>query len=613
MKYILVLLLLIQVTFLSAQSIERVEPPNWWVDMTHNELQILVYGKDISTLTPVVQSDKMKLKKTVSVENPNYLFLYVEVPAGSRAGKVPIQFFRKDSLILEYVYGLLDRPIDPSTIKGFDTSDVLYLITPDRFVNGNPKNDEIPDMKEKGNRKSKNGRHGGDIQGIYNHLDYIADMGYTAIWLNPVLENDMPKYSYHGYAATDFYRVDRRFGTNEEYRDFCNKAKEKGLKIIMDMILNHCGSEHWFVLDPPTIDWLNLQGDFKVTSHKRTTVQDIHASEYDKSAFSDGWFVKTMPDLNQRNPLMADYLIYNTLWWIEYSGISGIRMDTYPYPDKDFMGRWTCEVMEEYPAFNIVGEEWTTNPAIVSYWQKDKVNHDNYVSCLPSLMDFPVQDALVNSLKEKENWNTGWVKVYEMMANDFLYAHPEDLVVFPDNHDMARFYTQINNDFELFKMGMIYFSTIRGVPQFYYGTEILMDSDKSPDDHGIIRSDFPGGWSGDKVNAFSGTGLSKKQKNAQNFTRELLNWRKSNTVVHSGKLVQFAPENGIYSYFRQSEQGKVMVVFNKNTSDTKLDLAKYNEILHGHSQAYDVLNDQLIDLENSLNVAKRSALILEIR
>ena len=510
-------------------------------------------------------------------------------------------------------FELRKRPVGRATIEGFNSSDVLYLITPDRFINGDPNNDVIAGMKEGLDRGFKGGRHGGDLKGIRDHLDYIKALGITAIWLNPIIENDMPRYSYHGYAATDFYKIDRRFGTNEKYRDFCTLAKMKGIKVIMDMILNHCGSEHWFVLDPPTEDWLNFQHSFRQTSHKRVTVQDIYASDYDKKAFSDGWFVKTMPDLNQRNELMADYLIQNTLWWIEYAGISGIRMDTYPYPDKDFMSRWTCAVLDEYPYFSIVGEEWTTNPAIVSYWQQDKVNHDGYTSCLPSLMDFPLQNAVMSGLVEPENWNSGLVKPYEMLANDFLYADPGNLVIFPDNHDMDRFFTQVNQDFALFKMGMVYFATMRGIPQFYYGTEILMDNDSAPGDHGIIRTDFPGGWAGDTTNAITGEGLSTLQKEAQAFTKYLLNWRKQKDVVHHGQLVQFAPENGVYAYFRFDESDKLMVVFNKNEKKTKLSLAKFDELLGEHTKAFDVLLQQDVDLQHSLLLAPKSVMLLEIR
>jgi glycosidase len=423
----------------------------------------------------------------------------------------------------------------------------------------------------------------------------------------------MLKDSYHGYAATDFYKIDRRYGTNEEYRAFCEAADKKGIKIIMDMIMNHCGSEHWFVKDPPTSDWLNLQDNYVQTSHRRNTNQDIHASEADKKAFSDGWFVETMPDLNQRNELMATYLIQNTLWWIEYSGVSGIRMDTYPYPDKYFMADWTCAVLEEYPNVNIVGEEWTTNPAIVAYWQKGKVNHDGYTSCLPSVMDFPLQNALTEGLiQEEKRYGSGLIETYKAVTMDFLYADPYDLVIFPDNHDMDRFFTQVAGDYDLFKMGMIFFATMRGVPQFYYGTEILMHNDGHPGDHGIIRTDFPGGWPEHQVNAFTGEGLTDQQKDAQVFTQNLLNWRKSSKAIHQGELIHFAPEDGIYVYFRMADDQKVMVVMNKNDEEKELDMARFHECLLDAKEAKDILGGKLVDITSKISLAGKKAYIFEL-
>jgi len=606
--------LILHTCIASAQKVERVEPPNWWTGMKHNTIQLLVYGKNISELIPKINYENVSLERTIKVSNSNYLFLYLDVNETAKAGTIDISFYNGEKLVGSYPFKLLDREKGSAEIVGFNSSDVMYLITPDRFVNGNQENDNIDGMMDKADPSSRVGRHGGDLKGIQDKLDYIADMGFTAIWVNPVLENDMPRFSYHGYAATDFYKVDRRFGTNEEYKDFCALAKKKGLKIIMDMILNHCGSEHWFVKDPPTKDWINFQDNYTRTSHKRNTVQDIYASEYDKKAFSDGWFVRTMPDLNQKNDLMADYLILNTIWWIEYAGISGIRMDTYPYPDKDFMSKWTCEVMQEYPNFNIVGEEWTTNPAIVSYWQRGKVNHDGYISCLPSLMDFPLQDAIVKVLNaEEKRYSSSLSEIYEALTMDFLYSDPNNLVIFPDNHDMDRYFTQVNGDFDLYKMGLAYLFTIRGIPQIYYGTEVLMANDKAPHDHGIIRSQFPGGWPNHKTNAFTGKGLSEKQKEAQAFMKKILNWRKNKKVIHQGKLMQFAPEGEIYAFFRYDKSDKIMVILNKTKKDTDLTLERFHEILKGDKEGTDVLTGKKYNLETSIILPKKSALILEVK
>jgi len=596
-------------TSLFAQEIERIEPPNWWVGMNNPSLQILLYGDDIGALTPVISHANVQLKKVQSVENPNYLFLDLLLADDMAATTVNIDLFKGNKIVKRIEYAFLDREAG-LTANGFDSSDVMYLITPDRFANGDTSNDEILGMREGLDRSFDDGRHGGDIKGILDNIDYIKELGFTAIWLNPILENDMDTYSYHGYAATDFYKVDARYGTNEEYKKLCQIAQSKGVKIIMDMILNHSGSEHWFVKDPPTSKWINNNNTFKPTSHKRTTHQDPYASEYDKKAFVDGWFVDTMPDLNQREALMATYLIQNTLWWIEYAGINGIRMDTYPYPDKNFMSDWTAAVMDQYPNFNIVGEEWSLNPVVVSFWQRGKVNSNGYVSSLPSVMDFPIQDTFNRSLVAPENWNSGWINVYEMLGNDHLYPDPSNLVIFPDNHDMDRFFTQINYDFDLFKMGMVYFSTLRGIPQFYYGTEILMKNEK--EGHGQIRSDFPGGWKGDMINGFTGKGLTTQEQEAKALTTKLLNWRKEKAVIHTGKLMQFAPEDGVYSFFRYNEKETVMIIFNKNDKETAVSLDKYNEIIGDKRNAFDVLNDRRFSLESTLRIPPKTALILEI-
>lgn len=597
----------------SQQKIERIEPPFWWTGMQKTQLQVMVYGDNIGNLRPVINHPGITLESAVAVENPDYLFLYLNIANETAPGTFDIQFTDDGQTVLTQPYELKTREKNSANRESFNTSDVMYLITPDRFANGNVDNDAVKGLQEKPNRKFSGGRHGGDIQGISDHLDYIKDMGFTAIWVNPVLENDMPSYSYHGYATTDFYKVDPRYGSNESYKALCKKAQSMGIKVIMDMIANHCGSEHWFVLNPPSKDWINFGGEYVNTSHRRQTNQDIHASQYDKKKFADGWFVKSMPDLNQRNPLMADYLIENTLWWIEYTGLSGIRMDTYSYPDKHFMSDWTHAILTEYPNFNIVGEEWSIDPAIVSYWQKGKVNHDGYVSYLPSLMDFPLQNALSKGLNNaKEENYAGLSTWYETLAMDFLYPNPNHMVVFPDNHDMDRFYTQVHEDFDLFKMGITYILTTRGIPQIYYGTEILMDNEGHPGDHGVIRTDFPGGWPKDKTNAFTGSGLSDKQKEAQAFMQTLLQWRKNNKVIQQGKLMQFAPEDGIYGYVRYLDNKKVLVLYNEKKENQSVNFERFAEIIAPDAQAHEVLSNRNISFADGLSMPPFSSMVLEI-
>ena len=428
--------------------IERVEPPNWWVDMEYNVVEVLVYGKDIASYKVTLDAYKgVSLKTIKTVENSNYLFITLDISKEALAGELQLKFSKADADIVTYSYPIKDRVLNRRNIEGFDSSDAIYLITPDRFANGDVTNDEVAGLKEKLNRNNKGGRHGGDVAGMVDHLDYIKNLGFTAIWTNPILENNMSSYSYHGYATTDFYKVDPRYGSNASFKAMCDKASEKGMKVIMDMIANHSGLEHWWIKDLPSKDWINQWDTYTQTNHKKTVILDPYATKKDKKIFFDGWFVPTMPDLNQRNKSMANYLIQNTLWWIEYSGISGIRMDTYPYPDMYFMNDWTKAVMKEYPNFNIVGEEWVLRPTIVSYWQKGKQNANGYTSELKSVMDFPLQNALVNSLNDTESWNA----VYEELGQDYLYPDPKNLVVFPDNHDMSRIFTQLNEDKELLK------------------------------------------------------------------------------------------------------------------------------------------------------------------
>lgn len=604
-KILVILLLICSISY--SQQIERIEPPFWWEGFKNTSLQLLVYGENISNLDFNIKSNIVELVSVEKADNPNYIFLNLEVNDKGRSGDFEIDYGGNS-----IKYNIHKKELDSDRHIGFNTSDVLCLITPDRFINGDYSNDNHPDMLEKASRGPW-GRHGGDLKGINDNLNYLIDLGYTAIWLNPILENNMVKSSYHGYSTTDYYKVDPRFGTNEEFKNLTKKADRMGVKMVMDIIPNHSGSEHWFVKDPPFSNWLNFNNSYSQTTHRRETVQDIHASEYDKKNFVDGWFVETMPDLNQNNKFMSKYLIQNAIWWIEYSGIKGYRVDTYPYSDKDFMSDWTYEIMNEYPYFNIVGEEWSDTPIVTSYWQAGKVNHDGYVSYLPSLMDFPLQINFAEALNDEITWGNGFVKPYRTLASDFLYGDPYNLVVFPDNHDMTRFLTQVNNDLNLFKMGLVFYTTVRGIPQFYYGTEVLMNSNDNPRSHDVIRSEFPGGWNDHEVSALTGKGLTNDQIEFQNFFKKLLNWRKNNKVVHQGKFIHFTPkeQEEIYSYFRILGNKMVWTIFNRKDEAQSINLDKYQEVLKGESKGYDVIYEKSIDL-NKLKISPKSALIIEI-
>ncbi len=596
-------------------NIQHVEPMNWWVGMNDPNLQLLIHGNSIGETTPVVKYPGVSIRKISKADSKNYLFLDLQIRKNAKPGTFTIIFLKNGKQVDAYNYTLLVRQKDAAQIKGFDASDVIYLITPDRFANGNAANDVVPGMKEeKINRSFEGGRHGGDIRGIIDHLDYIAGMGFTAIWPTPMLENDMKAYSYHGYSITNHYKVDPRFGSLEEYKELAVKARQKGLKLIFDGVINHTGINYWWMNDLPFKNWINYPDVYQPTNHRRTVNEDMYASEFDKDLMARGWFDTTMPDMNGQNPFMANYLIQNNIWWIETLQLGGLRQDTYCYSDKTFSKNWSCRIMNEYPNFSMVGEEWSLNPLIASYWQEGKQTHDGYKSCLGSTMDFPLQTALVNGLKESENANFagGLTRLYEALANDFAYAHPEKLLVFGDNHDMDRVFTQFGKDVALTRMALTYLLTIRGIPQVYYGTEVLMDNSTKPGDHGVIRSDFPGGWKGDQANAFWGEGLTNDQQDIQNYLKKLLNWRKTEGVIHHGKILHFAPFQGIYVYFRYDDSKMVMVVLNKNAEAVKLDPNRFAEILKGRTSLQNVISQNRFSLDQPIPIEAKTAVVFEV-
>jgi len=598
---------------ISSQIIEKVEPPFWWSGMANPQLQLMVYGKDISSLEPQIKSSDIQILEVHHTDSENYLFIDLTISSATKNGYFDLEFYQDNELREKINYELKARKTDSKNRNGFDNSDLLYLITPDRFSNGDPSNDELESMREGLNRNEPFGRHGGDIQGIVDHLDYFKDMGYTALWLNPILENDQEKWSYHGYSTTDYYKVDSRFGSNEDYLSLSRKANEKGIGLIMDIIVNHCGSHHWWMKDPPFENWINNQsGDYQETNHRKTTLLDPYASKEDRRIMTEGWFVPAMPDLNQRNKFMSTYLIQNSIWWIEYADLAGIRQDTYSYPFREFMTEWTCAIKNEYPNFNIVGEEWVDNASIISYWQENKINKDGYSSCLPSLMDFPTTFALHKALNEKESWGEGWIKLYENLANDYLYSNPDNLVIFGDNHDMSRIYTQLEENYDLYKMALSYLLTMRGIPQIYYGTEILM-SNKGTDSHGVIRSDFPGGWEGDSTSVLLRKNLNAKQLKALAFNKNLNHWRKMKDVIHTGKVLHFVPKDKVYTYFRYNKEEKIMVILNKNIEKYTLDLNRFREILDANSNGKDVLSNEILELNSTIELEPMRSYILELR
>jgi glycosidase len=597
-------------------AIDHLEPASWWIGMKHDRVELMVHGPGISALTPRLSHPGVTVAAVEKGENPNYLFVTLAIAPEAQPGAFDIEFLDGAKLALRHPWRVDAREAGSAQRRGFDASDAIYLVTPDRFANADPRNDSAPDMTEHANRGDANGRHGGDIAGIRRHLDYIAGMGFTQLWPTPLLENNQPAYSYHGYAITDLYRTDPRMGSNEEYRALSKEARARGIGLIMDIVLNHIGSKHWWMADPPAADWFNHPGSYVETNHRRTTVQDLHAAPADRALFTDGWFVKAMPDLNQRNPHLARYLIQNTLWWIEYAGLSGIREDTFGYADSDFLSAWAKAVLEEYPDFAMVGEEWSPNPAIVAHWQRGKTNPDGHVPYMPSMMDFPLHIALRTALTQPEGWDYGFVGLYEMLANDFVYPDSGRLVVFAENHDTPRALAHFDGDIALWKMAMAYIATTRGTPQFYYGSEVLLRGPKERND-GQLRADMPGGWNGDPDNAFSGRGLAPEQRDAQDFVRALFNWRKRTPVLHGGKLQHFAPRDGVYVYFRyDAAPGKrrdvVMVALNKNAGATTLKLDRFADFVGKDTQARDALTGKPVTLGGTLTLPGKSATLLEL-
>jgi len=604
-------------------EIERVEPPNWWVDFKNRKLQLLVKSPDITKAEPFISYKGVTIERVSKGDSPNYLFLDLSISKETKPGKFNIVFTFENGENKTHTYQLKSRKKTPESYAGFNSSDAIYLITPDRFANGDSSNDQIDGLLEQEvNRKHDYKRHGGDIKGITNNLDYISDLGFTAIWPSPLLTNDMKEASYHGYAMTDFYQVDPRFGTLEEYKELASKMSEKGMKLIMDQVANHCGLEHWWMKDLPFKDWVNDQENYeknkenwsfkktKTSNHRRTTNQDLYASKIDKKEMANGWFVEAMPDLNQRNPFMGTYITQNSIWWIETLGLGGIRQDTYPYPDKEFMSNWAGAIMSEYPNFSIVGEEWSYNPLLVAYWQKGAKNKDGYQSNLTSTMDFSMQSNIVQALSEKESWDKGLVKMYEGLANDFAYAKPKDIVIFPDNHDMSRIYTQLKGDVENTKMALSYMLCLPRIPQLYYGTEILMDDFEKPGDHGLIRTDFPGGWKGDAVSAFTGKGLSAAQKAMQTYLKKLLNLRKESKAIHDGKTIHFSPYKGTYFLFRILNNETVVHIINKNETPVTIDLKRFEEVgLKGRTLKNSITGEQIV-WGDHINLKKRGSLVL---
>lgn len=610
-KILLIILILVQSFSLFSQiTFQRIEPPFWWAGMQDSSLQLMVYGKDLAETKVIANYPGIILRKTIKLENPNYLVLDLEISKNAKPGIIPLVFEYQREIVFSIDYELKAREKGSQDRKGFGKDDVVYLLMPDRFSNGDKSNDSVPGMLEAARPFDPNGRHGGDIKGISDKLDYLADLGVTALWINPLLENNMPAYSYHGYAITDFYRIDPRFGDNDHYKSLVDDCHRKGLKVIMDMVFNHCGSNHWWMRDLPENTWVHQFPEFTRSNYRSETAADPYASDFDREKMLTGWFDKTMPDLNQHNEILASYLIQNSIWWVEFAGLDGIRMDTYPYSYKDFMAKWMQRLLKEYPYFRVVGETWQQKETHTAYWESGSVISGNYDSYLPSVTDFPMQYAMKDAFNEKEAWTTGLARFYYVLAQDFIYPDPFANVIFADNHDLTRFYTDIGEDFNKFKMAMAFLLTTRGIPVIYYGTELLMTGDKLKDD-GFIRQDFPmGKW--DSAVSSQQSAVGSQQLEALQYMKTLLNWRKGSEVIHHGKLKQFIPQDGIYVYFRYDDKDAVMVVINKNAESKKLDLPHFREVLKDYHGGRDVVTGKVFLFDEGMEVPGETAVVMEL-
>ena len=594
-------------------QIERIEPPFWYAGMNNPELQIMFYGKNIAQFQVSV-SNSLTITNVKKTENPNYLFVTIDTK-NVKATDCFFTFKSKTSSTFTQKYSLKKRRENSAQRQSYDSSDMMYLIMPDRFANGKKNNDSNELTFEKYNRSLPGGRHGGDIQGIINHLDYLQELGVTAVWNTPLCEDNEEKYSYHTYAQSDVYKIDPRYGTNEDYARLASELHKRKMKLVMDYVTNHWGAAHWMMKDLPTQDWIHQFETFTQTNHKRTTINDINASKIDTKICMDGWFAPTMPDLNQSNPLMLNYLIQNAIWWIEYADLDGFRVDTYNYSDPEGIAKWTKAITNEYPNFNIVGEVWMQNQAQMAYWQKDSkiAAIQNYNSYLPSVMDFTLLGALGSVFNEDDgSWDKGLVKIYDNFSNDFLYPNINNLLIFAENHDTQRVNHVYNNDIRKYKMAMTILATVRGIPQLYYGSEIGMSGNKDKGD-ADIRQDFPGGWEGDANNAFTKEGRTEMQNEYFDFTSKLFNWRKTQSAVHFGKMTHYIPENNVYVYFRYNTTDNVMVLINNSNETKAINTTRFAENIGNHKTGNDVITEQNIDVTKEITLEPKSVLILELK
>lgn len=601
--------LILSLGFTQGQSIQRAEPLHWWVGMHSPELQIVLYGRNIGDCEIKLPKAGMSLKKVQKVENSNYLFLDVEILVNAQAGTYPIELYKNGKKVLTWDYVLKNRDNHLIKAQGVTAADLIYLIMPDRFVNGDPSNDSVKGMRETAvNRDSMYHRHGGDLQGIINNLDYLSDLGVTALWMTPVLTNDMPQASYHGYANTENYEIDPRLGTLETYRQLGKELHRRGMKLVHDVVPNHVGLYHWTVIDRPSSDWLHEWPIYTQTTYKDQTMFDPYGTQADKERMEKGWFVETMPDLNHQNEKMQKYITQSHIWWIEEAGVDGFRIDTYPYNDLEFMGKWADAIRSEFPDFSLFGEVWVNAVPNQAYFLGGQKIGQQVDTKLEGITDFALAYAIGDALNQEKD---GANRLYNTLSGDYLYPNPLANVIFLDNHDKDRFFSTVGEDIEKYKSAFSWLLTYRGIPQMYYGAEILMKNFSRPD--GLVRDDFKGGFPGDTIDKFTAQGRTEAENDMFNHVRTLANYRKENRVLQDGKLLHYAPENEVYVYFRYNENERVMVMMNCSDAQQDVSLARFEEGIGQSRQLRNILTGQASGLPKSVILEGRQTLVLELK
>ena len=610
----------------TAEQVTRVEPLSWWTGMKM-PLQLLVQGENVSEYNVAIEGGKgVSVEKINKADSPNYVFVDVKIAANAQPGTYYI-VFSKDGQSFKYPYEIAAREAGSAQRPSFTTADMIYLIMPDRFANGDTTNDSTDDTDDKYARNELFGRHGGDIQGIIDHLDYISDLGATAIWCTPLLEDNQPEHSYHGYACTDYYHIDSRFGTNDLFKEYVNKAHEKDIKIIMDIVPNHAGSAHWWMKDTPFADWYHVFDTYTGSNIAFSTNMDPNASKKDLYIQESGWFDRSMVDMNLDNPYVLRYFQQWAIWWVEWSGLDGFRVDTYPYNEKDPMAEWCAAVMNEYPNFNIVGECWTASIPQLAYWQGGNANKDGFNSNLKSVMDFPLHDALRAGLNEDwGGWGQGMVRVYDILSHDFLYHDLSNMMIFPGNHDTDRLGDALRKNPARVKIAMAMMATMRGYPQIFAGDELMFTSCDLSMGHGGLRVDFPGGWPGDEMDLFSAEGRAKATKNTDgltvpkgqaadlfNYVSHLFQWRKTKEVIHNGKTMHFITRDNTYGYFRYNDTDVVFVYVNNSPEAKNVPWTYYSEISEGLNGGVNVVTGEPCDVSDATVVPSQSILIVEYK